>query len=572
MTQSRDIPDRLLSLRPPQEGIPQTRELRSRVEEAARRVVARKRLAPPLSLPQLEANTEAVLAEAGLDASQRPYAAVSLNNALWREPLAKVPFERRLLLLPQCLRHPTLCAGQIDEFGLLCAACGRCVIQSLQAEAERLGYVVMVAEGSAVVMRLIETGQVEAIVGVSCLATLQRVFPYMEAAAVPGIALPLLYDGCRETTFDLDAIREVLYMASDEHGHRLPLEAIRTEVDGWFTPDGLAETLGPPRSRTEQTAHEALAVAGKRWRPFLTVCAAMAFADDPEGAIPPGLRRLAVAVECFHKASLIHDDIEDGDAVRYGHQTLHARMGVPFALNVGDFLLGEGYRLIAACSDEPALTAQMSAIAAEGHRTLALGQGAELAWAAERSVLTVDAVLEIFRRKTAPAFEVALRLGAVFGLGDDRLGPPLTRYCLALGAAYQIRDDLDDYLAHADGDDLAAGRLSILPALALPMAADEADRRRLEAWWRQPATTAGDVASVRRIVDRVGAPLAAMKRMETEKDAAVAALVGIDSTPLKALLRRVVGRIFCDYTWMECCDDDAPEDAGGGLAGPRAAD
>ena len=59
-----------------------------------------------------------------------------------------------------------------------------------------------------------------------------------------------------------------------------------------------------------------------------------------------GLKKLAVAVECFHKASLIHDDIEDGDDLRYGTKTLHVEYGVPVALNVGDFLLGEGYRLI----------------------------------------------------------------------------------------------------------------------------------------------------------------------------------------------------------------------------------
>jgi len=68
----------------------------------------------------------------------------------------------------------------------LCKQCGLCTIQDLQAEAERLGYAVLVAEGSAIVMSLIQTGKIEAIVGVSCLSVLERAFPYMEAAAIPG--------------------------------------------------------------------------------------------------------------------------------------------------------------------------------------------------------------------------------------------------------------------------------------------------------------------------------------------------------------------------------------------------
>src|SRR6201988_1972478 len=95
------------------------------------------------------------------------------------------------------------CPAPFDEFGLLCKQCGLCSIQDLQNEAERLGYAVLVAEGSALVMSLIQTGKIEAIVGVSCLSVLERAFPYMEAAAIPGVAVPLLQDACIGTTLDL---------------------------------------------------------------------------------------------------------------------------------------------------------------------------------------------------------------------------------------------------------------------------------------------------------------------------------------------------------------------------------
>jgi geranylgeranyl pyrophosphate synthase len=526
------------------------------VVAAARRIVEAGNLTPPMPLSRLERLCGKVLREASAPADCRPYAMIALNNALWRPELAAVPCDRRLLLMPKCLRHPTACVGRIDEYGLLCGGCGRCVLHTLQAEAEQLGYVVMIAEGSAVVMRLIETGQVEGIVGVSCLDSLQRVFPYMEAAAVPGLAIPLLYDGCRQTAMDVDHVRDALYLTSRTRRSALPIERIRRHIDRWFSPEGLVETFGPAGSLTETAVQDFLARGGKRWRPFLACCAAMALADDPaDRPLPEGLRELAVAVECFHKASLIHDDIEDGDPVRYGRAAMHAEYGPEFAINAGDFLLGEGYRMIGACRVEAPKQARLFAIAAEGHRMLALGQGAELAWTRQPEPLAVESVLEIFRSKTAPAFEVALRMGAVFALGDDHLGPALRRYCQALGAAYQIRDDLDDFYAAGDSDDLAAGRLSILPALAAEALPDQAGQ--IHALW----TDRQEPASLRGLIEQARAPLEAMRWMERQKDRAIAALADVRSTPLKALLRRVVGKIFYDLEYMECCDDHANADA-----------
>ena len=112
------------------------------------------------------------------------YRVRSASAASARARLAQVPFERRLLLMPKCLREENRCPAPFDEFGLLCKQCGLCSIQDFQTEAERLGYAVLVAEGSALVMAMIQTGQIEAIVGVSCLPVLEKTFPFVEAAAV----------------------------------------------------------------------------------------------------------------------------------------------------------------------------------------------------------------------------------------------------------------------------------------------------------------------------------------------------------------------------------------------------
>src|SRR6185436_2079766 len=101
-----------------------------------------------------------------------------------------------------------------------------------------------------------------------------------------------------------------------------------------FTPLNLDAIVGPAKGATEKIAREWLCRAGKRWRPFLTVSAYQALRVTPGAPLPEDLRKVAVAVECFHKASLIHDDIEDDDAERYGKKTLHEEHGVAVALNV----------------------------------------------------------------------------------------------------------------------------------------------------------------------------------------------------------------------------------------------
>src|SRR5262249_5826944 len=210
---------------------------------------------------------------------------------------------------------------------LLCNEGGFCTIQDLEEEDERLGYAVLVAEGSALVMALIQSGKIDAIVGVSCLSVLERAFPYMEAAAIPGVAIPLLQDDCKDTAVDIEWVWNVVHLTSDDCTRRLDLDALRIEVESWFHPDALDDLLGKAEGEADRVARGWLAADGKRWRPFLTACAYKALQDNPALPMPDSLKRAAVAVECFHKASLVHDDIEDADDRRYGRDTLHVQHG-----------------------------------------------------------------------------------------------------------------------------------------------------------------------------------------------------------------------------------------------------
>jgi geranylgeranyl diphosphate synthase, type II len=538
----------------PKKNVPQTPMERTHILKSIRNYVAEYNPVPPLPVDELKVHADRVVEMLRCDPIYRDYIGVLINNEIWRETLAAVPFERRLLLLPKCLRVENKCPAPFDEFGLLCKQCGLCSIQDLQTEAERLGYAVLVAEGSAIVMSLIQTGKIEAIVGVSCLSVLERAFPYMEAAAIPGVAVPLLQDDCIDTTVDLDWIWDYIHLTSDDRTRRMDLGALRDEVDFWFTPASLDLLMGTAEGETEKIGRQWLGRAGKRWRPFLAVAAFQALREATSQPLPEDVRKIAVAVECFHKASLIHDDIEDNDAMRYGEKTLHEEHGVAVALNVGDLLIGEGYRLIAACNISAEQKAEMLAVAAQGQRQLCRGQGAELCWMRNPAPMTSLQVLEIFRSKTAPAFEVALRLGALYAGTEqhEEVADVLTAYSEALGIAYQIRDDLSDLGKKGETNDIAGMRPSLLLAVASERASGE-HKAKLESLWRRQSGI--NTEQIEAIYVDLKADEKAQLLLETYKEEAIRSLRDLENASLKGLLRRVIGKIFNDTEIKGWCKE-----------------
>ena len=559
------------SARPPQVNIPQTKAERDQITAIVRGYVERYRPVPPMPIAELREHADRIVAAAGLDPAHRDYVGVIVSNEAWRDTLATIPYERRLLLMPKCLRVEARCPAPFDEFGLLCKKCGLCSIQDLQTEAERLGYAVLVAEGSAIVMAIIETGKIDAIVGVSCLSVLERAFPQMEAAAIPGIAIPLLQDDCVDTNVDTDAVWDIIHLTSDDRTYRLDLDGIRREVQGWFEAGSLDRLMGPPEDETGRIARDWLMKTGKRWRPFLTACAYLALRDDPQAAISDEVRRAAVAVECFHKASLIHDDIEDADETRYGDAALHETHGQAVAINVGDYLIGEGYRLLAAIDAPAEAMVEMLRAAAEGHRTLTEGQGAELLWARAPKTLTSLQVLDIFRRKTAPAFEVALRVGGALAGASEDVRDVFAKYSEALGIAYQIRDDLDDLTGIEAPDDIAALRPSLPLAVGVERAKgqDDAAHAALLAAWRRDTGDTPEALRAR-LID-LNVEDRCRRLLESYKEEAIRSLAVLDEPTLKGLLRRIVGKIFNDIELKGWCREFEARNAAGRAAGADAA-
>ncbi|MHC4194841.1 MAG: polyprenyl synthetase family protein [Planctomycetota bacterium] len=544
------------AVRPPQDNIPKTKQQRDRLLRIVTEYVERERIVSPLSLDELRKHSEAIVNTSKEDSKYRDFLAVLISNRAWRKTIAGIGYNRRLLLLPKCLTNRDNCRGRLDEFGLVCEHCGRCVIDELKGEAEQLGYAVLIAEGSPVVMSLIEKGKIEGIIGVSCLCVLEKTFPYMEAGAVPGIAIPLLQDGCANTSVDIDWVWDAIYENSVEQVTRLDLDGLRREVDSWFTLESLEGLLSRQKSETEKLAIRWLGKEGKRWRPFLAVCTFKALTEKSRKGLPDELRGVAVAVECFHKASLIHDDIEDGDTARYGEKTLHAEFGV---------LIGEGYRLLAELKSVDGQKAQMLQAATEGHRYLCLGQGDELLWMRKPKPLSAREVTGIFEKKTSPAFGVALKLGAILAGTDNQLHKVLEQYSRSLGIAYQIKDDISDFTKPGQSG-FGEVRLSLLPALAYELSEGE-DKELLESMWISPGKSEEAYEKLQNIFSKLKVEEAALNLMQFHKSEAIRALGMLDNTALKQLLRRIISKIFNDIEVMGCCNEYKAGHAGGGEQG-----
>jgi len=445
---------------------PADRSILEALRQKVQGYCAEQPLVAPLSREELEAHATRLLDGASLPPSLNDFTRVLIGNAVWRDAVAATPYDRRILLLPQCLKSSVSCQGEYDALGLLCAECGQCSIGAIQREAERLGYVVLVAEGTTAVTALLSRGEADAIIGVSCLHALEQSFAPLAANAIPSLAVPLLRNACADTATDLDWLFELLALRDETRRPiRIDLPELRRDVDRWFEPDAMKTLLCRTGSATETIAVDWMSKAGKRWRPLLAVGVCRALSTD-DGLDTGTLRRLAVAAECFHKASLIHDDIEDEDDTRYGEQTLHRQYGIAIALNIGDLLIGEGYRLISEAGLPPAREVEMIRTAAEGHRSLCLGQGAELLLRQQPEHATVAHVLQIFQHKTAPAFDVAIQLGAIAAGGDQATRAILAAFSNAIGIAYQIQDDIEDYTAARLAPDGPENGVSVLAALA----------------------------------------------------------------------------------------------------------
>ena len=359
--------------------VPETLAQRERLKSRCDEVAGRLDKGRPLSKGDMEAVARQMLADEGLSEVYLGWSMVMLSSAFYRDQVAATDPSRRLFLLPHCLKHAEGCPADYDEFGMNCKKCGACSIADFRSIAEEMGYKVLVAEGSPVVLKIIVSGYVDAIVGVACLNVLEKAIDKILLSGIPCMAVPLLSSDCRNTSVDEEWVSQMILtrqttaavqtrsyvhllraahdMFQGETFERLTVRQRGSKPLDTTSQDPLAGV--DPIAATEALGLDFVSRGGKYSRPFMTLATYDALSggqatlnDGPHtiAGYSDAVLRAAMSIEMFHKASLVHDDIEDDDGFRYGETTMHRRYGLPTAINVGDYLIGLGYRMVSRLS------------------------------------------------------------------------------------------------------------------------------------------------------------------------------------------------------------------------------
>ena len=173
---------------------------------------------------------------------------------------------------------------------------------------------------------------------------------------------------------------------------------------------------------------------GKRIRPIILVLAA-----ESVGTIDENTYTASCAVEFLHTESVIHDDIIDDETLRRQKDPFHIKYGYNTSILTGDFVLGLILN-ISSKINNPRITKDLATTA------MLMSEGEMIEGQLEASEdVTFDDYLKVIEYKTATAFEVAARIGAIIGKGSEEEIEALTEYGKNIGIAYQIRDDLLDW-------------------------------------------------------------------------------------------------------------------------------
>lgn len=276
---------------------------------------------------------------------------------------------------------------------------------------------------------------------------------------------------------------------------------------------------------------------GKRLRPMLTIAAArMCGAKDLAHV------KLATAVEFMHTATLLHDDVVDESDLRRGKAAARMIWGNQASVLVGDFLLGQAFKMMVETGSLEALRILSNAAC-----VIAEGEVLQLSVSHDTST-TEDAYLQVIIGKTAALFASAAEVGAVIAGRPKGEQAALESFGRNLGIAFQLIDDALDYsgkqaeLGKSVGDDFREGKIT-LPVVLSFRRGDESERafwkRVLEEGKQEPQ----DLAQAQRLMEKHGAIADTIERARHYGGMARDALAIFPASDWKAALTDAVD--FC---------------------------
>jgi geranylgeranyl diphosphate synthase type I len=257
-----------------------------------------------------------------------------------------------------------------------------------------------------------------------------------------------------------------------------------------------------------EMCRHALATPGKLFRPILLLQSAEAVGGRVEHVLPA-----AVGTEVGHIASLVHDDVIDGDDLRRGQPSVQAKFGANSAIVAGDVLLFELFRCLAECRNAGApddrIVSALDVVSRAGI-DLCRGQSleSELTAAGSRDL---DRYVLMIKLKTGALFSGACRAGAILGGGGPEQVSALGRFGDDLGIAFQVCDDLLTYIGLSDEaigksliSDIRNKRMTLPVIFAYAEGRPEIEEQ-LDGVFGERADPADALATVRDLMTRTGA-------------------------------------------------------------------
>ena len=281
-----------------------------------------------------------------------------------------------------------------------------------------------------------------------------------------------------------------------------------------------------------QVSEYILFAGGKRLRPLLMVLSARLC----EANRAP--YRLSVLFEYLHAATLLHDDVVDSAAFRRGRKAAHHLWGNQAVILVGDFLYSRAIRIAVE-------EGNMDVLDVVSRTTTLMSEGEVLQLLhCDNVKLTEEEYLEVIYRKTAVLISAACEVGAIFANKASWQREALKNYGRYLGYAFQITDDLLDYLGVSQetgkeiGNDFKEGKVTLPFILALEQA-DPEDQQRLLSLIKDETPSREGFEEAKEIIQKHGGFLRAQARAEEFVKKALGSLAPFPPSPTKTLLEGI---------------------------------
>lgn len=292
--------------------------------------------------------------------------------------------------------------------------------------------------------------------------------------------------------------------------------------------DFILNNLGSNVPLVEKMGHYIVESGGKRLRPLLALLSANACGYKGELHI-----RLAAVIEFIHTATLLHDDVVDNSELRRGNATANAKWGNAPSVLVGDFLYSRSFQIMVEIG-------RMEIMQVISNATTVIAEGEVLQLLNQRNPdTTEDSYMQVILGKTAMLFEAATECGAILADATTAEREALRLYGRYIGIAFQITDDVMDYLSTADemgknvGDDLAEGKATLPLIRAMQVGTDE-ERQLIRNAIRQGGLD--DLQPILNIVKRSGAIEYAQNAANEQVELAKSALSAIPDSSFKDTL------------------------------------